>query len=64
MNSFGQLEDLLRASDAKQLPNVDEFKTNEWFVRYVHRDDAIAAYTHPDMKEVCNSSLTNFFLFF
>lgn len=51
LQSFGEIEEFLQASKAP-LPNADEFKDNEWFVRFVYRDDATAAYTDTDLKKV------------
>jgi hypothetical protein len=52
LESFGELEDLILAKEATLIPNTGEFKANEWFVRFVYRDDAIAAYTDEKMKNV------------
>ena len=52
LNTFGEIEEFLLAPEATRLPNADEFKQNEWFVRFVHRDDAISAYTDAVLKKV------------
>lgn len=52
MEAFGELEDLVLAKEATLIPNTSEFKASEWFVRFVYRDDAIAAYTDEEMKNV------------
>lgn len=40
------------ARHASELPNVEEFHSNEWFVRFVYRNDAISAYTDDSLNNV------------
>lgn len=49
---FGEVEEYLEAPNAVRLPNVEEFFLNEWFVRFVHRPDAVAAYSDATLKKV------------
>lgn len=43
LEGFGQIEDLTEACSTN-LPNVQEFQPNEWFVKFSFRKDAIKAY--------------------
>lgn len=52
VSKFGEVEDFLFAQSAQQLLNATEFLENEWFIRFAYRDDAIKAYTDPDLNEV------------
>lgn len=48
---FGKIEAMQVASQARYLPNYQEFRDNEWFVRFVCREDAVAAYEDEGLKK-------------